>query len=700
MRSWIQKFLSFIINRHQNIFRILLILITIILIVDWIPKISKFKYEFEIGKPWKHQNLIAPFDFAIHKSLEEIEEEKNAIEETFFPYYSLRKENLDKQVRLFEQNITQEFSVRSDELALTPEDSLAYIQYGLRLLDTLYNTGILILNEEHRQEEQFITLLKDNQAEVVRASSLLTIREAIGIIRNTLEKQNHLNPYFLIPLLESRLEYNVSFDKETNDKVLTSLLNDVSETRGAIQEGEIIIRTGQVIDNEKLIVLESFKSFYEEHIADQRKGYQLTLGYFVLIAIIMGIFTTTLIYFSPNVFFSTRKLGVVLLLILGMSYIFHWAFRADVLSYYIIPFCIVPIIVRSFFGNRLALNIHIAIVLISGFMLPEGIVFMFLQIAAGMVAIFANMNTRYWSQFFISTGLILLTYIIGFTGISLIQGEDLNNIDWDTYLWLCSNVFLTLLAYPMIALIERTFGLISDIKLVELADLNKPLLKKLSLKAPGTFQHSLQVSNLSEAAANEIGANPMLVKVGALYHDIGKTDTPQYFIENQNTEVNPHDGLTFEQSAQIIIGHVIKGIEKAKKEKLPDIVIDFIRSHHGTSRVEYFYRSFLNNFSEEEMDESKFRYPGPKPYSKETAIVMMADSVEAASRSLKNPTVQDIENLVEQIIDYKIAGGQFDNSDITFKDITAIKKIFINMLKNIYHIRVAYPQPVKKIQSQ
>jgi hypothetical protein len=314
-----------------------------------------------------------------------------------------------------------------------------------------------------------------------------------------------------------------------------------------------------------------------------------------------------------------------------------------------------------------------------------------MQIIAGMVAIFSIVNMRKRSQLFIAVGLIFIAYFVSYLGLNLISEGSIHKINFSTTVWLMANCLLTLLSYPLIFFIEKTFRVTSDFTLMELTDFNSEVLRELAVKAPGTFQHSLQVANLAESAIYKIGGNSLLVRVGALYHDIGKIDMPMYFIENQSTQINPHDELSFDESASIIISHVIKGIEKAKKYNLPDIIIDFIRTHHGTLIVQYFYQSFLKNFPGEIANEEDFSYPGPKPFSKETAVLMMADSVEAAARSLPVHNANSIDQLVEKIIHHQINSGQFENCDITYRDIASIKKICKKMLTSIYHVRVAYP---------
>jgi hypothetical protein len=394
--------------------------------------------------------------------------------------------------------------------------------------------------------------------------------------------------------------------------------------------------------------------------------------------------------FRKDIYADNRQISLILLVITGMLLTLSWAIRIKVPSVYYIPFCIVPIIIRILFDTRLAKNIHLLVVLIAGFFVPNSFEFAFLQITAGMVAIYSIKNLIKREQFLISALLILLNYFIVFLGISLIRDGSIQEIEWINFVPFVFSVLLSLLAYPLIYAFERMFGITSDVTLMELTNTNSKLLRDLAFKAPGTFQHSLQVANLAEAAIFKIGGNALLVRAGALYHDIGKIVNPQFFIENQIMGINPHDSISYEQSAQIIIQHVKQGVEIARKNQIPEMLIDFISTHHGNTRVDYFYQSYLKNFPEKFVDENIFRYPGPIPFSKETAVLMLADSVEAASRSLKEPDSSSISDLVERIIDYKLNQDQLNDSDITLKDIETIKMIFKTMLMGIYHVRIDY----------
>jgi len=373
------------------------------------------------------------------------------------------------------------------------------------------------------------------------------------------------------------------------------------------------------------------------------------------------------------------------------SYCVYVVEHSEHLSAYMIPFCIAPLVIRIFFDEHLALMTHLVIILIASFLSSLGYEFTFLQLLAGIVAILTPFEVRNWSRFFQSMLLILLSYALGFFCLSLIDNGSYIGMEWSVYRWLFINVFLTLLAYPLVPLLERLFGFLSPFTLVELSDMNRPLLRELSIKAPGTLQHSLQVANLAEAAAAKIKANTLLVKVAALYHDIGKMTQSNYFIENKGTK-SPHDNISPTESAKVIIGHVKNGVTMAKKNGLPQVLIDFIKTHHGTTRVEYFYRQHCTETNNEQADDSSFTYPGPRPRTKEEAILMIADSLEAASKSLKEPSMEDIDQLVEKIIAGKIAHRQLENTGLSFRELQLCKTEWKKLLKSIYHVRIEYPE--------
>lgn len=688
------------VNRHQDIIRYTFILVIVGVISSLFPKYGKFKYEFELGKPWKYETLFAPFDFGIHKSDEEIESERQALIENFTPYYRLDTSVAEKSRKDFVNSFNAAYAIRKEipRDSLPRIDSTKHVLLGQSILKKLYDKGIVSSDEAHRDDpSKVINLLqKDNVAEKKRLSDLYSIKDAFALMYETVADRQGIEEQFLIPLIEDAIEYNISYDANTSDRFLIEALDGLSLTRGGVLEGEKIIMEGDIITDNKYQVLTSFKKEESTRTLSSQKSNMILVGNFLLCLLIIVVFTIFNRAFAPEVFFSNQKLIFVMVLLTVMVAVVSSLVKAQMDIIYAIPICIFPIIMRTFFGARVALHAHITLVLLISFVVPLGIEYTLLQMLAGMVAIFTTIRAHYWSQFFASNAYILITYLIGFLAVSLMQSGSVEDIKLTNMGMLTLNVLLTLLAYPLIPIFEKLFGFVSEITLLELSDINKPLLKDLSLKAPGTFHHSLSVANLAEAAASEIGANSMLVKVGALYHDIGKMDDAIYFIENQHADINPHDELPYEESAKIIIDHVRKGVEKAKKANLPDIIVDFIRTHHGTTRVEYFYRNYLKNFPDQKVSDEPFRYPGPLPYSKETAVLMMADSCEAASRSLKNPTNEDIEALVERLVNSKIEQNQFINADITFREITQVKKVLKKMLNSMYHARIAYPESKKK----
>jgi putative nucleotidyltransferase with HDIG domain len=465
-------------------------------------------------------------------------------------------------------------------------------------------------------------------------------------------------------------------------------LQSVSPTAGIVNQGEHIISKGEIVTAQKIQILTSLKNV-SENFSEPNK--HVFAGQTLLVIICMTMLMLFLRQLRKDIYNDNRKLTLIFLLILFTVFIYTYVLKSGTISLYLVPVCILPIVIRTFFDTRMALFTYVITVLVLGSVAPNSYEFVFAQVVAGMVTIFSVKNMRKRSHAFFAVLMIFVSYLLSYIAIEIVHEGNITSINWQNAGWLLGNVLLVLFAYPLIYFLEKIFNITSDISLVELADSNNTLLRELSIKAPGTFQHSLQVANLAEAAIFKIGGNALLMRVGALYHDIGKMEMPLYFIENQTTQVNPHDELAFEESASIIISHVIKGIEKAKKNNVPDLVIDFIRTHHGTSLVQYFYESFLKNYPDKIVDENMFHYPGPKPYSKETAVLMMADSVEAASRSLQVHDAANISKLVDSIIENQIEQGQFDNCPVTFRDITEIKKIFKKMLGSIYHVRVEYP---------
>lgn len=676
---------------NENLIKYGLMLICVFIIVISLPKGRKFKYEFDKGKPWMHEQLVAPFDFAIEKSKAELEAEKLEITNSIDPFYEYNIEIEKNSLVVFRNEF---YSLWLAKYGNTNSNSYRKaIKYGEDLLLSLYNKGIISVPNETTESStsELIYVIRNKEARPTSITNLLNYKTAIKDIHTKLKAtSNSVDTSILSAALQQALTENIIYDEEVNQKILKERLDGVSTFRGMIRSGEIIVERGRMVDQQIYNVLESLKNEYDRRLGILGNKYIVSLGQGILVGLILTLLMVFLSLFRKDIYADQRKMLIILLIVTTMLVVLSWSLRMNLPSLYFIPYCIVPIIIRVIFDTRLALYIHLLVVVVAGFFVPNGYEFIFLQITAGMVAINSIKNLLKRSQFLISALLIYTTYVVGYIGISIIHEGSFLNIDWSHLMWFLISVILSLIAYPLIYAFEKLFGITTEVTLMEFTNINNPLLRELSYKSPGTFQHSLQVANLAEAAIFEIGGNALLVRAGALYHDIGKMESPQYFIENQQKGDNPHDELPYEESAKIIIRHVYAGIETATRNQLPKEIIDFIRTHHGNTRVDYFYQSFLKNYPEASINENIFRYPGPIPFTKEQAVLMLADSVEAASRSLKHYDSKSISDIVEKVIEYKINQKQLINSDISIKEIHRIKQLFKEMLMSIYHVRIEY----------
>ena len=701
-----KKLFSIIRNNHDSIFKLFLFFLTLVIIVYFFPRKINFKYEYSKGNPWLHETIIANFDFPILKSNKELQKEKEKITSDNLPIF-IYDDNVFEEigtqfVQNFEEKWTNDRKIKRDEaftfFNLFKQKSISnqsskhtLVNYGLSVLEYLYINGIVQLSEEFewKDENFYILLQKQNIIDKKQVNSLFTINSALDYI-NSLDKLTKEKSDFIVPLLLNSLRLNVFYNEKETLEVLDNKLNKVIKSTGRMQKGQTIITKGDLINNEKHQILLSFqKEFEKQHWSNSSANFVL-LGQVLLVFVAFLILFLFLKQYRSDILLDATKVTLILLLIVLMIVLTSFTIRFSDRFLYLIPFCILPIILKAFFDTRLALFIHLITILIIGFIVPNGFEFVFLQLIAGIVSILTVLQMYKRSHLFVSATKIIGIYWLTYFALAITQEGSITNINLEKFLYFAGSGIFTLFAYPLIFGFEKVFSLVSDISLLELSDTNSPLLRRLSQEAPGTFQHSLQVANLAEEGIIKINGNALLVRSGALYHDIGKLKNSMYFIENQSSGLNPHDELSFDESANIIISHVKDGIEIAHKNKLPEELIDFIRTHHGTSTVQYFYKQFITNFPNEEVDIYDFKYPGPKPFSKETAVVMMADSVEAAARSLKNLDTDNINDLVESIINKQIDNKQFTNSDITLKEITQIKKLYKKRLINIHHARLEY----------
>ncbi len=768
-----------------------------------LPTNATFKYKFTQGQTWLYEDLMANFDFAILKSPEEMAKERADLDRNVSPYYEIDLEAIAERKKLFVQRFDAQLKQSRLQFPDVARNTEGYQNYGNYVIGRLLSKGVLKIDTflEKRDKEFVINILRGNVTEKQTYQNLLTPQKAQEWLSDSLPFAKLQEPEFLLPLLEPLLSPNLAFNAEKTREFKQQELEKMSTSRGMVKSGELIVPKGGIITQGVYQKLISFKEHYESDYLASRKFYLVLFGYVLLIGIALSLF---LFYLKNNAKTAYDKLRWIVFLLGWMviyTYLMYGVRASEVLHPYIVPFCIAPIIIKNFYNRELAFVTHTISVLIAGLITSPGYEFILLQMLAGLVVVFSRFDTRYWGNFYQSIASIIMVYMLGYIGISFIEESNLALINWTVLIWLGLNGFLTLLAYPLIPLFGNLFGFISSITLAELSDLNHPLLKELSMKAPGTLQHSLQVANLSEAAAVSIGANDLLVKVGALYHDVGKTLKPQYFIENQSG-TNAHDLLSSLESATVIMAHVTEGVKMATKFGLPQPIIRFIETHHGTTAVEFFYRKHIDNlklkikkeelsaanfklkikneelnvanFNEdlfnknvelnvisnelsnknnelnvvnsnddlviknvelnvinkennelntlnsddnvvnknnelsvvsnelksnsdiitlyfEAIERAKFVYNGPKPTTREETILMLADSLEAAAKSMKIPTSDGIDNLVSSIIDNKIKQGQLEQSALTFNELERCKESFKKTLKSIHHVRIEYP---------
>ncbi len=697
-----------IVKYSGIILKILLFLVSLIVIVYFFPKEGKFRYEFQQGKPWMHENLYAPFDFPIYKSQEELRHERDSIKQLHLTYYQFDDMVVDKCLNHLNSKINSVIDnafgydkrVSTDSLQLLKELTLNKIS---PVINKIYSIGVLSQNESQRlanEKLHIIFVIRNNIAEEFSFYELFSPVKAEQVINEQMQKKISDGEFgFLFNNeLPGNMDFsglflpNLTYNEELSQVRQQARYDDISLTYGLIEEGNLIISAGDLVNSQKAEILKSLKIEYEAKLGSGSNAWLLYPAYLLLAMSTLIVLFLFLFNFRKDILENWNKTFFILLLITIFVSLAGLTMRFGRFSIYAIPFALLPIILKTFYDSRLAIFIHVVTIMTIGFIAPNGFEFVFIQFVAGIVGVFTLFHARKRSQLFWTAFIVFITYSLVYLAISILHEGSLQKINWTSFIWFAINGILLLASYPLIYIFEKMFGFLSDLTLLELSDVNNPLLRKLNETAPGTFQHSLQVANLAEEAIYQIGGNPQLIRTGALYHDIGKMMAPAYFIENQAPGNNPHDEIPFEESADIIIGHVAHGIKMARKHKLPSQIIDFIETHHGTTTVQYFYRSFLKKYPEEEADISRFSYPGPIPHSRETAVLMMADSVEAASRSLQSYTERSIFDLVEKIIDYQRNEGQFDDAAVTFKDISTIKRIFVEKLKNIYHTRIEYPK--------
>ncbi|KRO67771.1 MAG: phosphohydrolase [Cryomorphaceae bacterium BACL21 MAG-121220-bin10] len=679
-----KQVIIFLTRNQSNIYKLFLFGLTIVLVIYMLPKGGQFKYQFQKGKPWQYENLYAPFNFTLKKDKDALDQEREQIRRNAVPYFDVDIDVPLEALKDFSALLDLSYQ---DSLWNTPKNRAK--ERGLNLVNQIYKTGVLNASGDDYLPEQRVYLKTDNQVRETVYSRLIEREELNGLVDKATQNMTEMSGVFR-RIINTVVQDNITYNSVLTNVSIEQALNEINPNNGMVEKGARIIAKGEVVEGDKFQRLTSLKDQFQSQVWSQSNYYWLVFGYALLVSLVFMMLFLFLRKYRSEIFENNTKVSFIFINILLMVFVTTIVVKYDASFVYLIPLCTLPIILKSFFDARLGLFVHVLTILLLGFIVPNSFEFMFLQIIAGIVTILTVSELSKRANLFISVGQITAIYIVGYLAFFIVQEGSLERIALQNFVYFIICGLITLFAFPLIYAYEKVFGLVSEVSLLELSNTNTPLLKELSDKAPGTFHHSLNVANLAEAAANEIGANSMLVRVGALYHDIGKMSNPTNFTENQVNSINTLEELEPRESATIIINHVIKGVEIARKNKLPDRIIDFIRTHHGTNLVYYFYRK--------EMDrngsalETEFRYPGPKPFSKETAILMMADSVEAASKSLKEPTSAKINDFVESIVGMQMDQGQFNNAHITLREIELIKKVLKKKLNNMYHLRVAYPE--------
>ena len=674
-------------HSYYDIMKVLAFVIAVVIVVLLMPRNVKFKYEYQKMRPWPHESLYAPFNFPIYKSEETVRKEKEeALKniEPIFVFDALGTENgREKLLKDFEYQWVD-----------TIGDKEYYRNLILGIYDHIENNGIVAKNNRTNnfKGDEMVVVVRNKVQTKCKYEDLNTMATASAYIQG---KLTHISDYktmqLISNLLHNSLRQNVIYSESMTKQAEKMAVDNIMLTFGMVQKDELIIMEGEIVTDEKYQIITSLQREYADITAKNffSRNYML-YGQLLLVSIVFLALYLTLRMLRPDIFEQLRYINLILLLMLLMIVPSLLLIRYAPSMIFIMPVAIMSILLMTFFDARISIIVQVMTLIIISLVVLNPFQYFFVQMLVSFVAIFSMTKRTRRASYFGTSLAVFATYVTVYLGMMLIFDGGFDSFDWAVIIIYAGNAFFTMLALPLAFLFERIFGFVTDLSLLELSNTNSPLLRKLASDAPGTFQHVMQVADLCEEVIYNIGGNPLLVRTGAMYHDIGKTRNPFYFIENQNGKYNPHDDVSYTESAQIIISHVIDGIEICRKYHIPEQIIDFVRTHHGTRRTEYFYQMELRE-NPDGVDESEFKYPGPLPFSKETAVLMMCDAVEAASRSMSEKTEESLNKLVDNIIDGQMKANQFDNTNITFHDITVTKKVLKKKLMSIYHVRIEYP---------
>ena len=660
-----------------------LIIATVVIIVWFLPRDSQNSFKMEKGKPWIYADIKAPFDFPVYKSEEVVKAERDSLMKLYEPYFNYNKETEVIQVRQFLKDYNK-------GIPGLPEDYSILISNRLR---SIYDQGIMSNTDYAKFNKDTTQMIRIVNGKIASSTLITNIYSTVTAYEQIFQVPE-LQPYREVLMkcnLNDYISPNLLYDRERSEASLNDLQNSVPLASGIVQRGQKIIDRGDIVDSKTYNVLLSYQKELERREKNDQQISITIMGQILYVALLVICLTVFLTLFRKDYFEKPRSLTMLYSLIIAFTIIASLMISHNVLHVYIIPFVMVPIFIRVFMDSRTAFIAHVIMILICACVLQHPLEFIAVELVAGLVAIYSLRELSSRSQLFWTAVLVTVAAALTSLALAWIRDNSLTKFDFSEINYLIVNGLLLFCSYPLLYLIEKAFGFTSNITLIELSDMNKDLLRRMSEVAPGTFNHSIQVANLAGEIARKIDAKSQLVRTGALYHDIGKIVNPIYFTENQ-TGVNPHEGMDYIESAQMIISHVTEGLKLAEKYNLPDIICQFISTHHGQGKAKYFYIQQKNAFPDEPVDELLFTYPGPNPFTKEQAILMMADAVEAASRSLSDYTEKSIRELVDRLIDTQVAEGCFKDCPITFRDIAYAKTVLIEKLKTIYHTRVSYPE--------
>ncbi|MBC7695603.1 MAG: HDIG domain-containing protein [Burkholderiales bacterium] len=655
-------------DKHALWYKGIVFAVCVTFCVYLLPKHSSIQINnINEGDVWLNPDLISPFDFLVKKTPKELAQEKKEFQKQIGYFKKINVSTAVLFSKLPELSNGQKFTIKF-------------------CLDSIYQAGLSFATTPSPYIDSILYIVDNNEVTYTPRQSLFNYEKTKIFLTQKINDERIVNKIL------SFIKPNIVFDEALSNNMLTSDQTEAQYIyKSKIEKGDVLAHKNDVISREQSNVLTS----YIEELDDQETKiprFTIIIGQVLTCVLILGIMMLFLAFFRKAIFSQNTQVTFIFLNIILIVFVTSIVIKYNVNYAYAVPFCLVPILIRVFFDSRTSLFNFLNIILICAFFIPDKFEFVFVQLIAGIGTIFSVADMGKRSKLFMSALLTFVFYVLAYVAYHLVNNTSQAISNIQNYIPFLISSVCVLFSFPLIYLFEKIFGFTSDFTLLELCDLNSPLLRQLSQKIPGTFQHSLQVANLAEEACYKIGGNPLLVRTGAMYHDIGKMINPRFFIENQVGEVSPHEDLASEESAQVIINHVIKGVEIAKENKLPEAVIDFIRTHHGTTTTRYFLYNYKKEHEGEIINEELFRYSGPIPFSKETAVLMMADGVEASSRSLKKYDAIAIDELVDRIINHQINENQFMNADITFRDITQIKKIFKKRLMNIYHVRIEYPR--------